>query len=116
MDERIISLAEAGKRYFGVKPETAREYVKQGKIPAFRVGKNYLVSVAEMEKRYHKLSAPSPHEVANNEICWIVRSHIALIELALLQLCNNDPGRDFFGIPASEVARLANTLRELTNA
>lgn len=115
MERQIISLAEAGKRYFGVKPETARIYVKQGKIPAFRVGKNWLVSVEEMEARYQELTAPYRMASSDQEMCDLVRNNIGIIEFALLGLSNSEAMNGLINMSAEDIAKLANKLRELTD-
>jgi excisionase family DNA binding protein len=42
--------AEKLAKFFGVTKRTAREWCKKGKLPAFKIGKEWKIRVADLQK------------------------------------------------------------------
>jgi len=64
--EQTFSVAEAGTA-LGVSPRTARRWCKEGKLPAQKAGKSYLIGLDEVEQMRRALGrkkAPMPAEEA----------------------------------------------------
>ena len=47
---KTISVAEAGKRYFGISRSAAYQAARNGEIPTIRIGKLWRVPVVRLEK------------------------------------------------------------------
>ncbi len=52
MTKRKETIYDAGKlaKFFGVTKQTAREWCKKGKLPAFKIGKEWKIRVADLQK------------------------------------------------------------------
>lgn len=48
--KEMIYGAEKLARFFGVTKQTAREWCKKGKLPAFKIGKEWKVRVIDLQK------------------------------------------------------------------
>ncbi len=48
--EPSVYNAEKLARFFGVTKKTARDWCKRGKLPAFKIGKEWKVRVADLQK------------------------------------------------------------------
>jgi hypothetical protein len=51
---KVISVKEAGWRYFGLKEKAAYEAVKRGEIPVLKVGNLLKVPIDAMEQKLKK--------------------------------------------------------------
>lgn len=51
MEERYVTVKEVAA-YYGVKPQTVWKWIREGKIPAYRIGKgrNYRLKLSELPK------------------------------------------------------------------
>lgn len=52
MEERLVSIQEAAE-IVAVHPETLRRLVKQGIVPALRVGKSWRIRLSDLEPSLH---------------------------------------------------------------
>lgn len=59
--EKLISRGELAEK-LGLSPQTIFNYVREGKIPFFRIGKNYLFDLEEVKNAIRK---PVKSEVRN---------------------------------------------------
>lgn len=50
LKKETIYGAEKLARFFGVSTKTAREWCKKGKLPAFKIGKQWKVRVVDLQK------------------------------------------------------------------
>jgi len=52
MAQRKEAIYDAGKlaKFFGVTKRTARGWCKKGKLPAFKIGKEWKIRVADLQK------------------------------------------------------------------
>jgi excisionase family DNA binding protein len=46
----VIYGAEKLAKFFGVTKQTAREWCKKGKLPAFKIGKEWKIRVTDLQK------------------------------------------------------------------
>ena len=51
LEERYVTVKEVAA-YYGVKPQTVWKWIREGKIPAYRIGKgrNYRLKLSELPK------------------------------------------------------------------
>lgn len=52
MEEKLVSIAEAAE-IVAVHPETLRRLVKQGVVPALRIGKSWRIRLSDLEPSLH---------------------------------------------------------------
>jgi hypothetical protein len=72
MDERgFISVAEAGRRAFGLAPAQAHVYASRGLIPVIRVGRRCLVPVAALNRLVEEIARTAGDKALDN---W--REHV----------------------------------------
>jgi excisionase family DNA binding protein len=50
MDEKTISVPEAGRRYFGLGKNASYDAVKRGELPAIKIGGRIRVPIIALEK------------------------------------------------------------------
>ena len=50
MDEKTISVPEAGRKYFGIGRNAAYDAAKRGELPVIKIGGRLRVSVPALEK------------------------------------------------------------------
>jgi excisionase family DNA binding protein len=52
MMQKKETIYDAGKlaKFFGVTKQTAREWCKKGKLPAFKIGKEWKIRVTDLQK------------------------------------------------------------------
>ncbi|MGD0328095.1 MAG: helix-turn-helix domain-containing protein [Minisyncoccia bacterium] len=52
MTQRKETIYDAAKlaKFFGVTTQTAREWCKKGKLPAFKIGKEWKIRVIDLQK------------------------------------------------------------------
>ncbi len=61
--------AEKLAKFFGVTKETAREWCKKGKLPGFKIGKEWKVRVADLQKMIErKIKIARPREEASANV------------------------------------------------
>lgn len=106
MERELITVAEAGKRFFGVSRDTAQRMAVEGTIPTIQVGRRRKVDVAEMKAR---IGRPDADAIGN-----LVRQHISTIEMALLLMANMPNVDRHSDLTPSEIAELAEKLRGLS--
>ena len=59
--EEMVSVAE-GARILGVHPETLRRLIKQGQIPALRVGRSWRLRPSDLVPGFQQAPAPEKKE------------------------------------------------------
>jgi excisionase family DNA binding protein len=52
LEERYVTVKEVAA-YYGVKPQTVWKWIREGKIPAYRIGRgrNYRLKLSELPKQ-----------------------------------------------------------------
>lgn len=111
--QQIIRLAEAARR-LGVSQKTARTYIKNGALPAFRLGKDWFVYPGELEKTIEYLTVGNAN--GDRKIAALVRENIDTIQAALIALANVPHIDEYTDMMPLDVANLANNLREVVDA
>ena len=48
----VMTIPEAGKKYFGIGRSASYEAARRGEIPIIKIGRKHLVPVAAMERKF----------------------------------------------------------------